>query len=450
MSGLFTMLTSTSRALDAQRAGLAVAGQNIANLNTEGYARRAIQLAEDRLGGVEILGIRARRDTLLDARVGHELPAEARERALAEGLSVIETSLGATGASIDGRLTAFFDAFSSLASDPTSVVARDAVVSEGQLLARAFAEMSGRLDTSAREADAGIRGAAGELNALAARVSSLNSAIATANGANVAGLVDERTLVLQQMAEIADVQVLHRPDGAADVAVGNGQPLVVGGRSFEIRVDNAPPDGFAQLTTNGFDLTHAIERGRIAGLVAVRDASVPAYREALDQLAYQVTEQVNALHQTGYGLGGTTGQAFFTPLGSPNGAASAMSVDAAVLADSTLVAAGATAAPADNQVARALADLRSARGMANQSTFSESWGQLVYRVGLDTATARAQQAARQSVVTQVEQLRDQVSGVSLDEEAGNMLKFQRAYEANARYFTAVDDLLDTLLNMARR
>ena len=114
MSGLFTMLTSTSRALDAQRAGLAVAGQNIANLNTEGYARRAIQLAEDRLGGVEILGIRARRDTLLDARVGHELPAEARERALAEGLSVIETSLGATGASIDGRLTAFFDAFSSL------------------------------------------------------------------------------------------------------------------------------------------------------------------------------------------------------------------------------------------------------------------------------------------------------------------------------------------------
>lgn len=449
MSGLFTMLTSTSRALDAQRAGLAVAGQNIANLNTDGYARRAIQLGEDRLGGVEILGIRARRDTLLDARVRHELPAEAREGALADALAVIETSLGTTGASIDGRLTAFFDAFSSLASDPTSVVARDAVVSEGRLLARSFADMSARLDASAREADAGIRGSAGELNALAARVSSLNGAIATANGANIAGLVDERTLVLQQMSEIADVQVLHRSDGAADVAIGNGQPLVVGGRSFDIQVTDTPPDGFAQLTTNGADITHAIERGRIAGLVAARDASVPAYREALDQLAYQVTEQVNAVHQTGYGLGGTTGQAFFTTLGTPNGAASAMSVDAAVLADSTLVAAGATTAPADNQVARALADLRSARGMANQATFGESWGQLVYRVGLDTATARAQQEARHTVVAQVEQMRDQVSGVSLDEEAGNMLKFQRAYEANARYFTAVDDLLDTLLNMAR-
>lgn len=449
MSGLFTMLSSSSRALDAHRAGLAVAGQNIANLNTDGYARRAIQLADDSLGGVQILGIRARRDTLLDARVRHELPAEAREGAMADALAVVEVSLGTTGQSLDGRLTAFFDAFSALASDPTSMAARDSVVGEGRALARAFADLSARFDTSAREADTGIRSSVGELNALAARVSTLNSAIATASGANVAGLVDERTLVLQQMSEIADVQVLHRPDGAADVAIGHGQALVVGGRSFEVQVTSAPPNGFAQLAVNGADITHAIQRGRIAGLVAVRDTVLPSYQQALDELAYEVTTQVNAVHETGYGLGGTTGQAFFTPLPSAAGAARAMSVDAAVLADSALVAAGATTAPADNQVARAMADLRNVRGTANQSTFSESWGQLVYRVGVDSAGARAQQQARHGVVTQVEQLRDQVSGVSLDEEAGNMLKFQRAYEANARYFTAVNDLLDTLLNMAR-
>lgn len=449
MSGFFTMLTSTSRALDAQRAGLAVAGQNIANLNTDGYARRSIQLADDQLGSVQVLGVQARRDALLDARVRHELPAEAREGAMADALSVVEASLGTAGASIDGRLTAFFDAFAALASDPTSTVARDTVVSQGRQLAGAFADMSARFDASQREADTSIRGGVSELNAMAQRVSTLNDAITTANGANVSALVDERTLVLEQMSGIADVQVMTRTDGAVDVAIGPGQPLVVGGRTFALDVVDAAPDGFAHVMANGVDLTATLERGRLGGLISVRDTAVPSYRAGLDELAYGVTQQINAVHQAGYGMNGTTGQAFFTPLGTAPGAAAAMAVDAAVIADSARVAASQSGTAGDNLTARALADLRNARGMANQSTFAESWGQTVYRVGSDAAGARAQQQSRHDVVTQVQQLRDQVSGVSLDEEAGHMLKFQRAYEANARYFTAVDDLLDTLLNMAR-
>lgn len=449
MAGLFSMLGSAARALDAHRGGLAVAGQNIANLNTEGYARRTIQLAEDRLGSVEILGIRARRDALLDARLRQELPAEAREAAMADALGVVEASLGTAGSSLDARLTALFDAFSALAGDPASVVARDNVVARGRQLAREFAEMSARFETTQREADTGVRAGVAELNALAERVSSLNGAIATANGANVDGLVDERTLVLRQMAEIADVQVMARGDGAVDVAVGPGQPLVVGSRTFAVEIVDAPPLGFAHVSAGGVDITGAMERGRIGGLLAVRDAIVPSYRTALDELAYGVAQQVNVVHQAGYGLGGTTGQAFFAPLGAVAGAAAAIAVDPAVAGDSSRVAAGQTTATGDNQAARALAALRDARGMSNQTTFGESWAQLVHRVGADTASAAAQRKSRQDIVTQLEELRDQVSGVSLDEEAGNMLKFQRAYEANARYFTAIDDLLDTLLNMAR-
>ena len=81
------------------------------------------------------------------------------------------------------------------------------------------------------------------------------------------------------------------------------------------------------------------------------------------------------------------------------------------------------------------------------ATFGESWGQLVYRVGTDTQTARAEQQSRGVVLDQVSRLRDQVSGVSLDEEAASMLKFQRGYEANARFFSTVNDVLDTLMNV---
>ena len=104
-------------------------------------------------------------------------------------------------------------------------------------------------------------------------------------------------------------------------------------------------------------------------------------------------------------------------------------------------------AAGDNQTAKAIAAIRDARVVGGASTLAESWSQLVYRVGSDSQTAQSQQKGRQEVVDQVERLRDQVSGVSLDEEAATMLRFQRAYEANARYFSTVDQVLATLLHL---
>lgn len=116
-------------------------------------------------------------------------------------------------------------------------------------------------------------------------------------------------------------------------------------------------------------------------------------------------------------------------------------------ADSDLVAASQTGAQGDNGAAKLIANLRDARVVNGSATFSEGWGQLVYRVGSDAQTAIAQQKSRLEVVAQVEHLRDQVSGVSLDEESALMMRYQRAYEANARYFTAVDAMLATLMHI---
>jgi flagellar hook-associated protein 1 FlgK len=447
MAGLFGTLTMTARALDAQRAGLTVTGQNIANLNTDGYARRALLLAEARIGGVEVLGVRGRRDLLLDARVRSEIPYEAREAALADSLSVVEAALGTSGQSIDARLTAFFDAFSALASDPASVVARDGVVQQGRLLARAFNDLSGRLAASQREADTQVRAGVDRINLLASRVSALNAEIAGAIGTDVEGLRDQRELALEQLAELVDVSVIHREDGAVDVSIANGRALVIGSSSYAVGVTSTPPAGFAALSLGGVDITAGITRGRLAGALESRDALIPGYLARLDQLAYTVAQQVNALHQTGFDLNGNAGGAFFAPLASATGAAAAIAMDAAVDQDPRLVAASLTGAPGDNQVAQALANLRDARVMGGSATFSEAWGQLVYRVASDRQTALVQQESRREVVDQVARLRDQVSGVSLDEEAANMLRFQRAYEANARFFSTVNDVLDTLMNV---
>src|SRR4051812_19096445 len=159
MAGLFDSLSSAARSLDAQRYGLDVTGQNMANLNTQGYARRTVDLeavaapdANSPGNGVRVAQMRAQRDLFIEARLRKEYPAQQREAAVADSLSVVESTLGDAGASLDANLTSFFNAFSKLSQEPTSAVARDNVVLQGQLLSTAFTDVSGRLSDSLRSA----------------------------------------------------------------------------------------------------------------------------------------------------------------------------------------------------------------------------------------------------------------------------------------------------------
>ena len=451
MSGLIGSLTMASQSLDAQRYGLEVTGQNIANLNTDGYVRRTVDLEEVASGsggGVRVSGVRAERDRLLDLRVRRELPAREQQAAVADSLGVVEASLGEAGTSIDGRLTAFFDAFSKLSDDPTSSVARDGTVLQGQLLARGFRDMSARLDDSARAADAQIRAGVDRINSLAAQIAALNVSIADANGGDVETLKDRQNTALATLAGLADVVTLERPEGGVDVSIGTGRALVVGGQQYTVGAAASGASGFAAITIGGADITQEVTRGQMGGWLQVRDTLLPGYENRLDQIAFAVVQQVNALHQAGFDMSATSGHSFFTPLSDAGGAARAIAVDPAIAADPTMVAASRTGASGDNQTAKAIVALRDGRTMSGgTATLTDMWSQLVYRVGSDASTASAQRQSRQQIVDQIARLRDQVSGVSLDEEAATMLKFQRAYEANARFFRAVDEALTTLMNM---
>jgi flagellar hook-associated protein 1 FlgK len=454
MAGLLDSLSIATSALTAYRAGLDTVGQNIANVNTPGYARRTIVLAErppsDPLSagrGVDVVKVQAQRDAAIEVRIGHEQAGLANDSALLDGLSEVEAAIGAPGASIDGNLSAFFDAFSQLASDVTSPSNRDAVVKQGQILSSSFASLSGRLSQLRQTTDATVRDSVTQLNDLAAKVAQLNGQI-MGQGADLEALVDERSATLSQIAELADVSVLPRNDGAVDLMLAQGQALVVGDKSYAVTTTPAPPNGLSTLSLGGFDITSSVTNGRLGGLLALRDSALPSYQTGLDQLAYDVATQVNAIHASGYDATGAAAGNFFAAPASVAGAAAALAVDPAVLADSQLVAGSSTGAVGDNQTAQALANLRNVRAMSGgTATPSEAWSNLVYRVGADVSAAQSASGTRDAIVRQLQQLRDQVSGVSLDEEAANLMKFQRSYEASARFFTTITDTLDTLMQM---
>jgi flagellar hook-associated protein 1 len=454
MPGLFDSLSIAARSLDAQRMGLDVAGQNIANVNTEGYSRRMLHLAEiasldsrSAGRGVDVVGIRALRDRFVEARMVRERQSEQRNAAMAQVVSGVETALGRPGQSLDRSLTSYFDAFSELAQDATSTVARDQVVSQGQSLARDFNQMAERLESARAGADSEIRGVAEQVNAIAAEVAKLNGKIAGSNGADVESLRDRRNVLVQQLADLAGVSVSEGTEGAVDVSIGNGRPLVIGNTPYAIAVGSAGPTGNATLSINGSDITTEITGGRIGGLIEARDTLVPAYQARLDQLAYDFANGVNTVHRTGYDTSGGTNRDFFVPPAAVAGAARALAVDPAIVADSGLVAASSTGASGDNQTAQAIAALRDAPLVGGTATPAEAWAQLVYRVGADGASAQAGQKSDQLVIDQLSRLRDSVSAVSIDEEAAWLMKYQRAYEANARYFTTINSALDVLMAM---
>ena len=447
MPGLFASLSMASRSLEAQRAGLDVAGQNIANLNTPGYSRRRLDLAEvaNGTGGVEVLGTRAMRDRVLDARVRTAIPDESREGAIVGTLALVETAIGAPGRGLDGNLAAFFDAFSALSVDPTSTVARAGVILQGPQLATAFRATAARLTDGVRLADNGVRDAVGQLNSLTDQIAALNEAIAAANGVDVDALKDRQRTAIEELSGLTAVSVLSRADGGVDVTVPSGRALVIGGSHYDVTI-GAGAGGLATLSLGGATITNEITNGTIGGLLHARDTLIPGYQTRLDELAYGVAQEVNTLHQGGFDQNGAAGTAFFTPPATVAGAAAAFSVSAPIQGNPSLVAASQTGAPGNNQVALAIAALR-AQPVLSGGTMSvtDAWAQLAYHVGSDADSARAEQGSLNDVLSQVERLRDQVSGVSLDEEAAQMMKFQRAYEANAKFFTVADEMLQTLM-----
>jgi flagellar hook-associated protein 1 FlgK len=212
-------------------------------------------------------------------------------------------------------------------------------------------------------------------------------------------------------------------------------------------------NGYANLASGGVDVTSEVTGGTLGGLLYVRESAIPSYLASLDRLAAQTATSVNALHSTGFDLNGAAGGAFFsysTPPVGTSGAAKALRVDPAIAGDGSLIAAASVAETGDNGTARAIAALRNQRVLdGNTATLVDGWANIVYEVGTDSQGAATARDTHEAITREVAALRDQVSGVSLDEEALNLLKFQRAYEANAKYFTAVDSMLSTLMNAYR-
>lgn len=449
------------RALRASQLGLAVAGQNIANVNTPGYTRQSIMLSaspgvgvgrNNLIGaGVTIDGVRQFRDRFVDSRLQTETAIAGRFTAQRDALAPVDALFNESeGGGISAAMQGFFGSFTALEASPNSTALRNDVIAKAGTFVNTLAATRARLTGIRRDTDGEVRDCVTQVNTLTAQVADLNVHIATAehSGSSASALRDQRDALVQQVAELSGARAIEDQDGMVRLTLSDGQALVSGSHATELQVQDTPPDGLATILLNGQPA--AIADGGLRGLQDAV-AGIVGQIGSLDDLAASIASRVNTLHSSGTDSSGNAGGNFFEiPVSGPITAAN-LSVTAAIKMDSRLIVASPLAPPSSfGTVAGALGGLLTdpaSTAGTKTGSFSSIYGSIVSGVGRDMRGAEDALATQQVILAQATAQRDSVSGVSLDEEAINLLQFQRSYEAAARFLKIADELTQTILSL---
>lgn len=455
MSGLTSIMDTSLSALFAAQAGLATTGHNIANANNTMYTRQQVLISPRRpaimpygaIGrGVEIDGVRRVQDEFLVANLRSQTARLQAHVAVDAALYEVEAILGSVhNDHLGTAMTNFFNAWNALAQPSVNEDLKGNVVTMAESLVLDFHSMNDSLNDLAANIERTIKGEIENMNRLLQGVGQLNEQImlAESSGAMANDLRDQRDALILEVSKLAEVSVLERDDGSKDLIMAGRTVVARGSVTLFDTLDRTSSYGAeTSIVTAGTLKEVSLPDGKLAGLLASRDEHVNRVREQLDAVAAKLIREVNSLHTQGRTTV-SSGLVFFT-----GDSMHTIEVNAALRDNPQLVATGRTAADSDNGLALDIANLVnvSADGPGEETILD------VYRTGInDVAGKRASFGfmvqSQQDVVIALEAKMQSVSGVSLDEEGANMVKYQNSYNAAAKVITAVQEMYDVLLGM---
>ena len=466
----FGLLNTAYSGLAAARAALDTTGQNIANVNTEGYTRQRVSQASIsgvgnsslfvnglNLGeGVRIAGIDRLADSLVDANVRNTASSSGYWTAAAGALGTVETSLGEPGATgLSTTLSRFWQAWGNLSNHAGDEPVSADLLSAANTLVDRIRSGATAAATAWSDQRSATSSTVTTVNQLGSQVAALNQQILriTASGGSANELVDQRSTALTKLAGLASTTTRPNANGTVDVLLG-GSTFVSGDSvrslaltgSISLASAGASPVGLAFADAATVPLQ--VDGGTLAAqLTTLKPANASGsggvYAEAsavYDRLAQSVAAGVNQVHESAYTPDGTTGHAFFGPT-SAGTAITALTLTV-VPTDAAGIATAATATgPKDGSQADRIAQLATAAGSPDAT-----WSSYVSGLGTLSKAASTQSTIADASSAAAGRAQTSQSGVDLDEETANLVVFQHAYQGAARVITAIDEMLDTLIN----
>lgn len=441
-----------------------VVSENIANVNTEGYSRQRVVLETAPpttangfpLGtGVRISTVERYYDALLQKQLvnaGTTLGYDSKKTEVLQQIEPIFNEIAQDG--LGAALSDFFSSWQDLTSNPTGSTERQAVLAKGQILVDQFHYVSSTLTTAITQQDQSIPALTGDMNQMLTSIARLNSEIRNTelSSGNANEMRDQRDLLIRQLGEKIGVSFTENADGTTDVTTTIGATtyaLVTGSQagSFSQVVNGGTGLYDVQLTPVGGVATTVVPTtGKLGAVLTMRDTTIPGYRTQVNTLANQLVTSVNGAHSTGFALDGvTTGLNFFNPAGT-----TAATIALSGITSAQIAASGTAGQAGDNANALKLAQLANANTMSGgTTTFNNYYDGLVAQIGLDVQSSQTVLKQDEAFMKQLTTLRDSNSGVSLDEELTDLIKYQRSYQASAKLITTASDMLDIVIGMIR-
>ena len=539
------ILSIGQSALTAAQVGISVSGHNIANAATPGYNRQVIvqSSAQAQDFGAGFLGQGTQIDTVrriyndfLGVQVQSAQASKSGLETYYAQMRQIDNMLADPDAGLSPAMQDFFGSLHEVSADPTSIPARQAVLSTAEALAARFQGMGARLREIEQGVNSQVATSVTLINSYAEQIAQLNDAIGRAQrstGQPPNDLLDQRDQLVRDLNKEIRATVVKQDDGDYNVFIGNGQPLVMGNKTSKLVATPSPTNsekleigyktqsgGIAVIGDAGFS------GGRLGGLLEFRSQALEPAQNALGRIGITLASEFNTQHAAGVDLAGSAGGTFFkvappvvnghagnmgagvvsasvadagklttsdymlrydgaqytltrlsdntmfSPVtngdivdgvqlslaGAPDAGDSFLirpTVNGAtgfstLITDTAKIAASASGAVGDNANILALAGLQTKNLVADGSTsFQGAYGQLVSQVGNKTRELEVTSAAAGSLLTEATQTLQSESGVNLDEEATNLLRYQQAYQAAAKVMDIASKMFDTLLSIGR-
>jgi flagellar hook-associated protein 1 FlgK len=461
----FSGLQGALSSLYAQRRGLDVTGQNIANANTEGYSRQRIDMqavggsavpamyavTDGASGGVKVSAVERVQDAFLETRgrLEHALNSyfadQNRVYASVEHVFPEPSKIG-----IQAQLTEMWSSWHDLANNAGDGATREQVLSRAKTLTdtlhNSHDSLASLFTTTREQLDAYVT----DVNTTAVQVSKLNEAIIRGTQAElpVNELADQRDRLVMHLSELTGATTVRRDNGSMDVILG-GSGLVNGSVTRPVTVDGArrlddvstAPVALAWADNNA---AVVVPSGQVASSLESLNTILPTYSGALDQVAATIASTVNAQHTVGYDRNGAQGTAFF---GNTSGAAVTAANISVLITDSDKIAASSTqSSTGGGTLHGGNADLLAGIGVSTDSP-DRVYRTLVANLGVAAQRTDRRAELQDTLTNDVDASRQAQAGVNLDEEMTNLISYQRAYQAASRVINTIDSTLETLMNL---
>lgn len=474
--------------LNVAKKGMETTGHNVANANTEGYSRQrvdittAIPIYKDGLiqgAGARIAGIKRITDGFIEKKLNEVTTEDNYNEVLSDKLGQLEKIFS----EIDGEgfnkvLTRFFNSFSELAGNPEDEAIRSYVRENAAMVSRDFVRMNESLSTVGNELDTQITLQLDDLNELAKQVAKLNKKIQMmeATGADANDLRDQRDLAIRNISKIIKVSTYEDNLHNFNVHINGAGTLVAGGMYVPLKAGPFK-DAQGNITKGlevffekrpSFPITTKIKDGSLGAAIYAKNNVIGTVKDKLDNIAYHLVKVVNSIHQKGFvhrnipvgpeeapplsdSFGPTTGINFFKDIDSSSGAASLVDLSDEVKSDLSNISTGLLAnRPGDNRVALAISKIPHQKILDNgRATMEEEYLKSISDIGMASGKAKLNSEQSQGILAQIKSLKERNSGVSLDEEATNLIRFQNAYQSSAKVIKESDDMFKTVLDLKR-